>query len=231
MKKKVLWVGCILLLFIIGLNVWFLWTKQHKEEPPKEMTEEEVIDFMRRATVQIHVGERSGSGVILEINDERVTLVTCFHLMQGYDQGIISFCSGQVGFANVVHMTSAPDLCFLTFDRSDLDESVLSEIRAANPSEEDYETLQLESQVYLCGSAISSGSNLTLCKVVDKSFYEPEFDSKVLYLYGDAMPGMSGCGAYTKDGKLVGILAGGSDTSECVCVSLTDVINEWRTFQ
>lgn len=231
MKKKTIFMLLFIAVLIVGIIASIFIVKAKKQESPKPMSEEEVIDLMRRATVKITVGEKSGSGVILEITDERVTLVTCFHLMQGYEQGIISFCSGQVGFADVVHMTKAPDLCFLTFNRKDLDESVVQEIRAMNPVEEDYVNLELQSEVYLCGSAISSGSNLTLCKVVDKEFYEPEFDSKVLYLYGDAMPGMSGCGAYTKDGKLVGILAGGSDTSECVCVSLTDVIKEWRTFQ
>ncbi len=225
MKKK--WWIIALAVATIFLLAWLICRNEiskKKALKDPEMTQEEFVMTLMPSTVMVTAGESHASGVIIDINDERIAIVTAGHLMQGYDQGIITFYTGNAGFGNVRFISENPDICILEFERKYLDEGLVKELSSSAYDLKHYEDLAVDDMVYLVGSAISAGSNATVGKVAAKDFYVDDFDDRMLYLYTDVMAGMSGCGVYDGSGYLVGILAGGNDSGEAVCVSLPEIL-------
>lgn len=183
------------------------------------------LENIRSASVKIVVGERYGSGIIVDNNGEELTIATVWHLLEGYDQGIVSFIDGKTGFGDVVKVKADKDLCFLSMKTSDLGSDVLEDIKVAKIDEEFFEKIEPEAEVTLVGAAVSPGAVMTQGTLKAKDYYVPEFEIYMLYLYCDAFEGMSGAGCFSKDGHLIGLLAGGSEASEAVCISLKDIID------
>ena len=196
-----------------------------KEEP---LTEEQFIDLLREPTVMITVGESRASGVIVGKDEECITIATVAHLMSGYDQGIITFCNGKTGFGDVFYCNEADDICLLKIAREDMTKEFVDTLSVAKIDTARYDSLETDDEVFLAGSQVGVAANVLPLTFKTKDYYVPEFDSYYMYLYGDVFPGMSGSGLYDKDGYLIGLLAGGSETSEALCIPVTDVIEVWN---
>ena len=215
---------------LLAALLWCFGKNNAVEETEEETygSEEELVLSLMPCTVMVTAGENHASGVILEISDDEVTLITAGHLMEGYDQGIITFTTGNAGFGDVKYISDNPDICIMTFGTRYIDDSLLSELKAAKHSQDKYDELAKDDPVYLVGSAISTGSNAVSGRVAAKDFYVEDFDARMLYLYTDVMAGMSGCGVYDENGYLVGTLAGGNGAGEAVCVSLPQIYEKWE---
>lgn len=191
-------------------------------------TEEEIIETLIEPTVMITVGEKHATGVLVEKNEEKVTLFSVAHLMEGYDQGIVSFADGNVAFADVVYINSQNDICILEIESKYLSKDFYDSLKCAAIDTEKTKLLQADEEVILVGSAISPASNITKGTFKVRDYYVPEFDQYLIYLYGDASHGMSGSGCYTSQGILFGLVTAGSETGEVVCIPIEDYIEEWR---
>jgi len=228
-KRWIIPLISIVIIIVIGI----IWTVLHiGGKGEKEIkTPEDIISEHRTCTVQVTAGEYHGSGVILDISEKEVTVLTAGHLMVGYDQGIINFYNGVVGFGDVRYVSENPDLCIMTFETKYLDESELNAISECPDDISFYDELKVGDEVCLLGSAISTATNATTGTVAAKDFYVDDFDAWMLYLYSDVMAGMSGCGVYDMKGNLVGLLAGGTEDGQAVCVSLPQIYEKLEVIQ
>ena len=187
-------------------------------------TEEELIERLRNSVVLITEGESHGSGVIGEITDSEIYIYTAAHVVAGYDQGIITFSSGYVGFADVSCCDEKSDAAILTINKSDFVDDFSLSLQSAEIDLDKYEALSEDDSIYLVGSSVGAAANVSTAAFKAYDYYVPEFDEYLLYLYGDADPGMSGAGAFTADGYLIGLVTGSSDTGEVVCIPIKDYI-------
>lgn len=234
MKKRVIIsvTATVVLLLVAGL-VFLINNKKEPIGGPQENTaslhntENELLERLRSSVVMITVGEYHGSGVIVENDGKMLTIATVAHLMEGYDQGIITFKGGKVGFGDVVYINREKDLSFLSVSCDDLGEDILDAIRKADIDESKVEGA-VSTEVYLVGSANGTGANATKGTLASADYYVPDFDMRMLYLYCDVFEGMSGSGCFDGEGFLIGLLAGGSDASEAVCISVKDMIEEMK---
>jgi len=211
---------CIATVVVISL------TGCGKKEPIK--TYDDLLKELRDVTVMINAGEDHASGVVIGNDGDTITIVTAAHLMEGFNQGIITFYDGKAGFADVVLCDTVTDICLLTMKCGDFADGYAESVKCAVVADGKYASLNKSDKVILLGSAIGVAVNATEGTVADTDYYVLDFDQHMLYLYADVMPGMSGSGCYTSDGYLIGILSGGSDNSEAVCIKIDNVINEWR---
>lgn len=193
-----------------------------------EDTLEDTLDRIRNATVMVTVGEDHATGVIVGNDNNFITIATVSHLLNGYDQGIITFFNGKAGFADVKSCNAVLDVCILAIDTRLLDSDFVSNIVPVNIADDKLEEVINSDKVLIVGSSVGVAQNTTEGTLADKDYYVPEFDQRMLYLYADVTPGMSGSGVYTMDGYLIGIIAGGSDNSEAVCININNVLSEWR---
>lgn len=195
-----------------------------------ELSEEELIEQLRQPTVMITVDEYRASGVIIGNDEDYVTIATVAHLMDGFDQGIITFCGGKSGFANVFFIDTESDICLLRIKKEDMTPEFANSLPTVSLDVSKYEELVKGDTLYIVGSQVGVAANIVKGTFEENNYYVPEFGRYMMYLYCDVFEGMSGSGVYTKDGTLVGLLAGGSELSEAVCIPITDVIEEWRHY-
>ncbi|MCQ2519489.1 MAG: serine protease [Lachnospiraceae bacterium] len=196
------------------------------EASGKTLSEEELFDKIRNSVVMVTAGEKHASGIIVDITNEKVVMLTAGHLMTGFDQGIITFATGNAGFGDVVYISENPDLCILSFKTECIDESLLKQLTYMKVDISNFDNLSEGDEVYFLGSAIATGSNATKGTVASKNFYMSDYDAWMLYLYADVMAGMSGCGVFDSDGELVGILCAGNGSGEAVAIKLSDIIDK-----
>lgn len=197
----------------------------HKEQAAKE---DDVIESLLSATVMITVGDYRASGVIIGKDDKEMTIASVAHLMSGYDQGIVRFASGDVGFADVFCCDEASDIAILSIRKEDCDEAFYDSIHTALIDLEAYERLTDGDEVILAGSSVNVAANVMKGTFKAKDYYVPEYDQYLMYLYADAFEGMSGGGVVNLNGELMGLVCAASDNSEVLCIPVTDIINKWR---
>ena len=221
MRKIVLIICAVALVFTAA---WLIWCKGINSDKAKVLSDEELLEKVSDAVVMINVGEKHASGVIVNIDDKRVDIVTAGHLMEGYDQGIVSFNCGLIGFGTVKYISDNPDVCVLSFDRDALDEGAYEYLAQTPVSLDGYRKLKLDDEVLIIGSAVGTAANATIGTVKSTDYYVADFDANMLFLYADTMPGLSGCPIYDRYGRLVAVLAGGSEYGEAVCVKAEDIL-------
>jgi len=222
MKKKIITISTVAVLLVVSAIILVFCLKGNKG---KTVDINSTLDSVRPSLVKITVGEYHGSGVIMHSDTEKVCIVTTAHLMKGAGEGMITFSDGKSGFGTVKSISKEKDLCFLEIDGSDLDAGYLKGILPAKYDLKNYEGLKKEDTVYLMGSGVLLSGNVFVGTVANTCFYVPEFDMHMLYLYSDAMEGMSGCGCFDESGYLLGILIGATESSEAVCVPLADILS------
>lgn len=194
------------------------------------ISEEELLEKLRQPTVMITVEDYRATGVIIGNDDDYLTIATVAHLMDGYDQGIITFYGGKSGFADVFYCDTGNDICLMRIKKQDMTPGFAESLNFAEFNEEAYDSLEKGDKIYVVGSTVGVAANATSGTFEEKDYYVPEFDRNCIYLYCDVFEGMSGSGVYTEDGYLIGLLTGGSDLREAVCIPMTDVIEEWRNY-
>lgn len=197
-----------------------------KQKENTSVSEEDLIQSLIPPTVMITVGSAHASGVIIENTAERIVIATVAHLCEGYDQGIVSFSDGHAGFGDVFFLDTKDDVCLLSIKKIDMDESFANSIIAAKSDISHYEELSPDDEIYVVGSAVNGVINVSKGTFKARDYYVPEFDQYMIYMYCDVFEGFSGSGCYDKNGYLIGLLAGGSETSEAVCIPITDVYKD-----
>ena len=206
---------CILLTFLTGCK--------------KNATgEEAVIESLFEPTVMITAGEYRATGVIIDVSEELISIATVAHLMEGFDQGIITFYQEKVGFADVSYINTDEDICIMTIETKNFDKRFVSKLRAATIDLEHYDALSRDDTVYVCGSQVKVAGNVCKGTFKEKDYYVPEFDQYLMYLYCDVFEGMSGSGCYDIDGVLVGLVCAGTDDGEALCIPISDIYEKWR---
>lgn len=228
MKKKhylliIAMVVLFVLLSIAAVALHKLLTVNVLPAAGDEMSEQGLIEALRNSAVTVTVGEYHGSGVIVLVNDREIRVITSAHLMEGYEQGIVSFANGKAGFGNVSGYYADRDFCILSLLRQDMAEDFCDGLTAASIDADRLEEIVAKEQIYVVESSINAGANTLVGKVIDTDYYVPDFDMRMLYLYIDATEGMSGAGCFDSEGYLLGLLVGGTENSEAVCVRISDI--------
>lgn len=229
MKKKILFVIVILVAIVAGV-CFFLCSGHNQGEKPSDNqngSEESIIDRLRNSCVMVTVDNYHGSGVIIGKNEDRILIVTAAHLVEGFEQGIISFNKGKTGFADIIGIYPDEDLAYLYMDCDNLDTDLCDSIVAAQIDVSALQETVFEEQVYLIGSSINTNTNVCVAKILSTDYFVPDFGMNMLYLSADVSAGMSGCACFDSEGKLLGIVVGGSEASEAVAVPIT-IIEEMK---
>ncbi len=190
----------------------------------KEIDPETILENIRKVTVMVYVEDSHASGVIVSNLDDVILIATVSHLVEGHDQAIITMPGGETVFGNVICLDSMKDTALLQIEKQYLDENFINNISVSLLSESTIDMVSVEDNVYLTGSAVGVSSNVTEGIIKSKDYFIPEFDENLLYIYGDAMAGMSGGGVFTKEGFLIGIIAAGSEASETLAIPISEYV-------
>ena len=204
-KKKWLYLCGIIGIFLIGLMLHVIWIRANIKE---------IYDSATDAMVYITNQEQGGNGSIYRIENDRLVIVTTYHLLQDSQDVMVYFPDQTVAPGNVIGVNKEHDVGFLSVDTQELLPETLKGIDSVCYDEETFDKLQIGDYMeyrYLewNGGHVSSTSQEG--SIGHLNWYIEDFNDYFIYNYCDVQPGMSGCAAVSADGTYIGMMVGGID--------------------
>lgn len=197
---------------------------------------------VKGSVLRLQMGEAYGSGVIWRLTAEAAIIATNRHVLQYWDEadGLVCFPGGYAVDAAVLGLSADCDVGFLRVENGEIGWEGLKDLRSVAAETAPARTLFGEAQ-----AASSSGEERGLAGFLvgvgqqgrEREFHEallqeeryiPLFQGRMLYGQGFAKEGMSGGGIFDGRGRLIGLLAGGTDRGEIAGVPAADVEAAYR---
>lgn len=167
----------------------------------------------------------AGSGVIINVTDAYVDIVTAHHVVELTAEPQVFFYDGSCVAGSVLAYGKQNDIAFVRVDKTLLS----SEMKQAVCGDRDaYNALSLQEDVYLIGSSATVAGDVITGQVKEKDRFVELFQNEMLMCEAGVHNGMSGGGVFKTDGKLMGIIVG-TDDVDTVSVAITDVMAEYRS--
>lgn len=179
------------------------------------------------AVVQIQTGRFLGSGVILEIREDTLLIVSNRHQLQSQDFSLIRLYHGAEVSAKRIYLSDVYDLGFALADISGLPYEERELLRSVSMREDCEEGLRRGTEMFLIGSADGVACNIYEGTVVDPWYYFEEFGSYMIYNYCKAKAGMSGGGTFDEHGHCIGMITGGFE-QETASLPMKCIREEWE---
>lgn len=180
------------------------------------------------AVVQINMGDYYGSGVLWDIREEQLVIVSNSHLLKEGETGEVTFRSGTKAEGTVTGLSEAKDIGFMEVPLLVLQREDWLLLRFADKNVKNYDALLAGDELFVLGSATGVGQDYYEGTVGNVSYYFPEFQSDMLYGYCKAVSGMSGGGTFDKAGHFIGMLTAGTKEGEIASLPVEFVIEEYR---
>lgn len=211
-------------------------------------TEESIINAalnIRPSTVQIQVGSEYGSGNIISIDSEKITIITARHVVKSWsnkNDNYVIFYNGAIADATLEAKDKRYDVAVISVKTSDIDagnmirlrsialnsdnisyfDSIKNEVVFSLNSEHVVNAREVQTYEYY-GQKTGIGSKYIYGTVISPNIMVNDYGYKMIYVKCEAFSGMSGGGVFDIDGNYVGMLVGGSEKKEMVAVRLSDI--------
>lgn len=212
-------------------------TKQEEGEKPEYKTEAQMLfaalaketayEKARAATVQINMGTHYGSGILWDIREENLVIVSNSHLLQEAQSGEVVFRNGVSVQGTVTGLSDTKDIGFMETPLSILEREDWLTLRFADKNLKNYEELSAGDGLFVVGSSNGAGNDYYEGTLGDTDYYFPEFQSDMLYGYCKALPGMSGGGTFDRQGHFIGMLTAGTKEGEIASIPVGTVAEEY----
>ena len=170
-------------------------------------------DSATKAMVYITNEEQGGNGSIYRMEDNRLIIVTTYHLLQDSDSVMVYFQDQTIAEGNVLAVNEKHDVGFVEINITGIEKETLEQIDCVRFDEKVYS--QLDAGDYMeyrylewNGGHVSATSQKG--SIGHMNWYIEEFDDYFIYNYCDVIPGMSGCAAIAEDGTYLGMMVGGA---------------------
>lgn len=206
---------------------------------------------LRPCILQIFCGDYRGSGVVWEITEEEVTVLTSAHLLKNGDICEILCYAGVYYEARVDRISEDSDIAFAVFPADTLKEDGIV-LRAVTPSGRRAEELVKGEELAVYGSmdmvagdfvkgyliepesgmqidGYEEAQPLLFGGIVRESGAEDDGAEETTSGFSERGPvdaGMSGCGVFDGNGELLGILVGGDGESRFAAVPVWRIVED-----
>lgn len=194
----------------------------------QQLSQETAYEKAKKSIVRISIGAYYGSGVIWEVREENVILVSNKHLLQNGQKGMVTFQNGVIAEGTVLTVSELLDIGFMQVPINALEREDWLALRFADKDEEYCENLRLGEEIFVIGSAADTGQEYYEGTIGNVSYYFPQFGTDMLYAYCRAVPGMSGGGTFDQQGHFIGMLTAGTENGELVSLPLKSIVKEYE---
>ena len=206
MKKQNKWIYIIggIALTVIVICCYIIAVRNSKQAK---------YDSATKAMVYITNQDQGGNGSIYKIEDDRLVIVTTYHLVQDSDTVMIYLPDQSIFQGEVLLVNKEHDVGFVTVDMEQVSEETLEKIDCVQYKEKIFDKLQTGDYMeyrYLewNGGHVSATSQVG--NIGHMNWYIEDFNDYFVYNYCDVEPGMSGCAAVAEDGSYIGMMIGGA---------------------
>lgn len=179
------------------------------------------------AIVLLKMTHQTGSGVILQITDEKVLVSTCAHVVGEENEAIVYFEDGTQAAGKVVGRSPGFDLAFLEVACKDIPYDTRMDLRYVRTDEAAWAQLREDDPVFIIASSGEPAGDYYEGYVQYREIYVPEFECYMVCLKSTPIPGMSGGGIFDREGNLVAMVNGGTASGQVVGLSLPVIIGQW----
>ncbi|WP_022766115.1 S1 family peptidase [Butyrivibrio sp. XPD2006] len=194
--------------------------KDKKENHP---VADSYVDI-KKLCVSVSCGEYYGCGTVYDSDENSYTIVTAKHVLQDYYDGasediIVKFENNESGKASILNENIDLDIVFLGVGKNEIstDYYSVSDISSSSSvSSKSDGTLYSGQTIYLVDA---NTGDIYAGSIANPSVYSEDFAMDMIYCYCAVTPGMSGTGLFDEAGNYLGILLGGSDEAEAVCLT------------
>lgn len=186
---------------------------------------------VENSVVRVIMGKAYGSGVIYAMTADAVIIATNRHVLQYWEdaEGIVWFPQGYFMNARCLGSAETCDVGFLQVECGEFPVETLLTLRNVFADEESFAGVERGTAIFCVGADREVEEMLYQEAVVEEPVrYIEDFDAYMLYGRGFAKEGMSGGGIFDGCGRLVGLLAGGTDQNEIAGVPAGDVLAAYR---
>ena len=220
MKKKILLLMNIILLMVFVIMASILFVKNRQKPQNK------IFPCM----VMIYDGSYHGNGCVYKKNKDEIILLTTGHLLEQGENVTVSFQGGEQTEGSVIFLSEEHDLGFVSVKTEQLSSDTRKKIKEITCHVSDYDKLQQNDfmQYGLLNEDLIP--YVREGKIGNPCWYVEDFEDTMLYIYCEAVPGMSGCGAYDINGNYIGMLIGGYD-NESACLPITVIKEAWEEYR
>ena len=230
--KKI--VGIILGLLLVATCLVGVWSQELKKEDPKNKSDEISEINITKRCASVSCGDHYGCGTIYDDVDGHFVIVTAMHVLEDYYSGVsdeilVEFDNHEECSATILKEEMDLDIVFLRTERSsisdeyysvsDLTSNISSSSESSNNSKSD-NTLLPGQTIYLVDA---NTSDIYAGSIASPSVYSEDFGMDMIYCYCAVTPGMSGTGLFDEEDNYLGILLGGSDEAEAVCLDASTI--------
>ena len=204
-----------------------------------ELSEEMLQEEVRKTVVQIRADVSSeadgsdytinGSGVVLDVTEEYIDIATASHVVELTAYPVVNFYDGSAVQGTVLAYGKESDVAFVRVEFASAPDELKNTLQAAKCySVEEFGQIEAGEEIFCMGSVVKVADHTVYGSVKEKERFVELFQNDMLICDKPVDGGMSGGGVYGSTGKLLGIVVGTGD-SESACVSVTDVLAEYRS--
>lgn len=197
-------------ILISGMHVGFLsWLTDGDQMEDAGM--QVVYQLARRSIVKVVVKDAAGSGIVWEINDENIVIVSSRHLLMKDVKAQVTFCDEESADAEIMGYSQQYDIGFLKIDGKNVTANILRDIYEAVPAENfsDEADMLTQQSVLQIGADLNGTKEHFATGTILGVGYEPVFNTNVLKTNCYSKAGMSGGGVFDTGGRLLGMISGG----------------------
>ena len=184
-----------------------------EEEQDLENQAESLQETLRPSIVRIEVNEYFGSGVIWDIDDEKITILSCRHLLEKDNTCDVIFFEGEFYRATVKELLEDYDIGFAEIPIREMDREDISSLKKITRSSRTAEQMIKGEDVVIFGSMDYVAANYSQGYLMDTDVTVeiPSLFSaqSMMVCYGEIDGGMSGSGVFDEKGSLIGIVSAG----------------------
>lgn len=177
----------------------------------------ELYETAKKCVVCISMKQSVGSGIIWEISEDGIIIVSSKHLLLEDVEGVVTFWNGQELRAEITAYSQQHDIGYLKISEENIPEELKQEIYTVrhplNTKISEDEILWTVGEPVLQIGYLQKEEVHFEGEVKDKQFM-PEFNEDMLQTLCYAKAGMSGGAVFDRYGNLLGMISGGAVEEE-----------------
>lgn len=154
-----------------------------------------------------YFSEGSGSGIIFDLDDDSLFVVTNHHVIDGASKVEVTFMGGDAFDAQILGYDSTMDIAVLSIDLENIEKEIMDKIAIASFGDSD--DLKVGELAVAIGSPLgkefSNSITVGVISAVDRSINIDSSDLKLIQTDAAINPGNSGGALVNTDGLIIGI--------------------------
>lgn len=178
------------------------------------------------SSVRIDNEQYRGSGVIFEITQEYIILMSNKHLLEYGDKTEVTFIGDRQVPAEAVCVSERYDMGIVAVACESLEQEERMQLRRVCWDSECSAQAESGDELFIIGSKEGPGTNVYVGTIKDPWWYSEDFATYMLYNDCNAEHGISGGGTFDSHGHYLGMLSAGNGL-ETLSLPLLPILEEY----